>query len=72
MAGPALDSHNDSKMPSAISRRKLWKKKKKELLSLTGPGKHTDTPGTNQKITGRERETMCLGFFFYWGQRVGE
>ena len=48
MAGPALDSHNDGKMPSAISIRKLWKKEK-EHLSLTGPGKHTDTPGANQQ-----------------------
>ena len=67
MAGPVLGPYYDGKMPSAITIRKLRKKKKKDLL-LTGLGKHTAHLGPHSKFTSKERERMCLGFCFYWGQ----
>ena len=50
---------------SATTIRELWGEEKG--LLLTSPGGYLARLGPHSKVTGRERESMHLGFCLYWG-----
>ena len=68
MAGLTLVVLVIARHSSAVSIRKLWKNKS---LWLKGPGNYTAHPGLHSEVVGKEREDVCLQFYFYWCRRWG-